>query len=577
MAGGACDGPESRLHSSLLGCRRRTSARRGQRMKSWPSRRSRSRDRLPCSAATGRSSRSAAAARARSGSPGTSRRAARSRSRSSPREGTAAARAEREAEAAARLATRAACAPTTSAATPSHVYIVYEYVPGRTLREAMRAGELDDADRGRGRRADPRRARARARARHRPPRRQAGERAARRRATGVAVRLLDFGLALMRRGRHADRGRRRAGHARLHLARAARRARRRRRPADVWAVGVLLWEALAGCHPFWTSSLLDTAKAIQEGAPPLATARPDLPRRAARASSTGRLSLDPAARPSARGARRRAARRCAAAPSRARQGTVPQQRPGRPVRIGPGRRAGVALAAIAAGLGAASLPFFPAGWAGSASRPSPPRLPRVRARAGLALALAAPILPLGNLSLGLALAYAAVRRALARPVRGASRGGAGCLALGAAARRRSARSALAAARPRSESDRPVRRAVAAAGVVLAGAAAAGIRGSALPFARRRARRGARRSPAPTTRAAPPGRSSTCSQPTPASPPQPPRSPRSRPLLPLARPPRPVGDRRRSAPRSCPSMLPPPFPSVDALPARGRRAGPSASP
>src|SRR5215211_7934147 len=27
-----------------------------------------------------------------------------------------------------------------------HVYIVYEYVPGRTLREAMRAGVLDDAD-----------------------------------------------------------------------------------------------------------------------------------------------------------------------------------------------------------------------------------------------------------------------------------------------------------------------------------------------------------------------------------------------------------------------------------------------
>ena len=26
-----------------------------------------------------------------------------------------------------------------------HVYIAYEYVPGRTLREAMREGELDDA------------------------------------------------------------------------------------------------------------------------------------------------------------------------------------------------------------------------------------------------------------------------------------------------------------------------------------------------------------------------------------------------------------------------------------------------
>ena len=41
-------------------------------------------------------------------------------------------------------------------------------------------------------------------------------------------------------------------------------------PADVWAVGVLLWESLAGWHPFWNGSLLETAKRIEAGATPLA-------------------------------------------------------------------------------------------------------------------------------------------------------------------------------------------------------------------------------------------------------------------------------------------------------------------
>src|SRR6184192_3295786 len=48
--------------------------------------------------------------------------------------------------------------------------------------------------------------------------------------------------------------------------------------ADVWAVGVMLWEALAGFHPFWNGSLLETARRIDEGAAPLAHLRPDLPK-----------------------------------------------------------------------------------------------------------------------------------------------------------------------------------------------------------------------------------------------------------------------------------------------------------
>src|SRR5262252_6609319 len=60
------------------------------------------------------------------------------------REGKAAARAEREARAAAALRHPRCQRILSLARDPSHVYIAYEYVPGRTLREAMRSGELDD-------------------------------------------------------------------------------------------------------------------------------------------------------------------------------------------------------------------------------------------------------------------------------------------------------------------------------------------------------------------------------------------------------------------------------------------------
>src|SRR3954469_17102002 len=61
------------------------------------------------------------------------------------REGKAAARAEREAKAAAALRHPRCQRIYALARDPGHVYIAYEYVPGRTLREAMRAGQLDDA------------------------------------------------------------------------------------------------------------------------------------------------------------------------------------------------------------------------------------------------------------------------------------------------------------------------------------------------------------------------------------------------------------------------------------------------
>src|SRR5438876_9206034 len=60
----------------------------------------------------------------------------------------------------------------------------------------------------------------------------------------------------------------------------------------------MLWEALAGRHPFWLSSLLDTARAIEAGAPRLETMRPDLPRPLLAAVDRA-LDLDPARRPDA--------------------------------------------------------------------------------------------------------------------------------------------------------------------------------------------------------------------------------------------------------------------------------------
>src|SRR5581483_7380200 len=61
------------------------------------------------------------------------------------REGKAAARAEREAAAAARLRHPSCLRAYAFARDSRHVYIAYEFIPGRTFREALRAGELDDA------------------------------------------------------------------------------------------------------------------------------------------------------------------------------------------------------------------------------------------------------------------------------------------------------------------------------------------------------------------------------------------------------------------------------------------------
>src|SRR5579862_4001838 len=62
------------------------------------------------------------------------------------REGKVAERAEREARAAAALRHPRCKRIYALARDPSHIYIAYEYVPGRTMRQALAAGELGDRE-----------------------------------------------------------------------------------------------------------------------------------------------------------------------------------------------------------------------------------------------------------------------------------------------------------------------------------------------------------------------------------------------------------------------------------------------
>jgi len=385
-----------------------------------------------------------------------------------PREGKAASRAEREAEAAARLRHPSCQRAYGFGRDSHHVYIAYEYVPGRTFREALRNGELNDAsaveatvqildglahahDRG---------------IVHRdvkPSNVLLAE------GKEVSVRVLDFGLAQMREAETLTAQgdvpgtlayispERLAGHATTEA-------------ADIWAVGVMLWEALAGRHPFWRSSLLETARAIEAGAPPLSSVRQDLPRQLIAAVDRA-LALDPERRPTAAalagrlratgGVRRRTRGRghALAVPA-----IVPRLVP-------------VLLAAMFAGWTAWALPFFPVGWAPALGTVAGAAA-FVRPRLGLAVALAVPVFPLGNFSLAAAVLYLALAVGLLllawrEPESGllltagpllAPLSGLGLLP-------------LVAFRVRS----PWRRGVQVGAAVLAAGVVAGIRGSPLPF------------------------------------------------------------------------------------------------
>jgi hypothetical protein len=312
------------------------------------------------------------------------------------REGKAGTRAEREAEAAARLRHRRCLRAYRFAGDDRNVYIVYEHIPGRTMRDRIRSGELGDA------------AAVETAA-------QILEGLAHAHANGIVhrdikptnvlvadgpeidVRLLDFGLAQFAEAETLTA----AGDVPGTLAYISPErlaGEEASYAADVWAVGVLLWEALVGYHPFWTSSPVETARRIDAGAPPLETVRPDLPRALLDAVNRS-LALDPARRPTALQLSQRL--RDALAPRHRARGTGALRR----LHVPPLWRVAAGGAAAAfAGATAALVPFYPAGWAwGLAGLAA--GLAALRPRLGLAFALAVAVLPLGNVSLGLAIAY----------------------------------------------------------------------------------------------------------------------------------------------------------------------------
>jgi eukaryotic-like serine/threonine-protein kinase len=319
------------------------------------------------------------------------------------REGKAAARAEREALAARRLRHDRCVRAYDVGHDSSHVYIAYEYVAGRTLREAMRMDELGDKDAV-------------------EVAAQVLDALAHAHRTGIvhrdvkpsnilledhdeiAARLLDFGLAQFDGADTLTA----VGDVPGTLAYIApeRLAGEEATPeSDVWSVGVLLWESLAGRHPFWGVPLQEVARAIEAGAPSLVTERPDLPRRLA-AAVDGALERSPENRPraSALASDLRSALRKAPARKPRTQARRPAPANATQARFPLERVASITLAVAATAIGATVLPFWPgalvaalAMGAGLAAYLDP--------RLGLAVALAAPVFPIGNASQSAAVLY----------------------------------------------------------------------------------------------------------------------------------------------------------------------------
>ena len=284
------------------------------------------------------------------------------------REGKAAARAEREAAAAARLRHPSCLRAYAFARDPRHVYIAYEFVPGRTFREALRAGELPRRRGDRGVRPDLRGPRACARGRDPPPRREAVERAARGRRRACRRGCSTSGSrGWPRRRRSTAQGDVPGTLAYISPERLA--GEESTAAADVWSIGVMLWESLSGRHPFWQTSMLETARAIEQGAPRLETLRPDLPKRLLELVDRALVGRPRA--PPGRARELAQALRGAAAPRRKPQVRAAPREP---------RRAGAGARAPARRRSPAGSPAGP--------RPSCPSIPHGWA-AGLALAAAA--------------------------------------------------------------------------------------------------------------------------------------------------------------------------------------------
>ena len=315
-----------------------------------------------------------------------------------PREGKAAHRAEREAEAAARLRHERCLRAYGFGSDSGHVYIAYEYVGGRTLREVMRGGALRDGQAVEAA-AQILEGLAHAHGRGIVHRDVKPSNVLLADEDAISVRLLDFGLAQFDEAETLTAVGDVPGTL-AYISPERLRGEEACSASDVWAVGILLWEALAGKHPFWGVPLQQMAGTIEAGCPPLQPERPDLPKRLLAAISHA-VAHDPARRPPAAALAQELRSALAGGKRSTKVESVVSTQALVP-RLAPAAVAGAATLA-----GGTALPFYPTGWA--------PALAAVAAvaafrspRAGLALALAAPVLPLGNHALGLALLYGAI-------------------------------------------------------------------------------------------------------------------------------------------------------------------------
>jgi eukaryotic-like serine/threonine-protein kinase len=329
-----------------------------------------------------------------------------------PREGKRASRAEREVAAATRLRHPRCVRAYDFGGDANHVYIAYEYVHGRTMREAIRAGELGDRDAVEAA-AQILDGLAHAHRKGIVHRDVKPANVLLEDGPSLSVRLLDFGLAQFDEADTLTAVGDVPGTL-AYISPERLRGEDATPASDVWAVGVLLWEALAATHPFWGVPLPEVATTIEAGAPPLAGHRPDLPDRLLTVIARA-LQTDPARRPKA--AALAAGLRAALEPARqaSRRAVRPARRVTVPVGLGKvtapvrleTRLAPAVLAGVVTAIGGSLLPFWPtsllaaiAVFATLASLRSP--------RLGLTVALAAPLFPVGNVALGAAILYGAV-------------------------------------------------------------------------------------------------------------------------------------------------------------------------
>jgi hypothetical protein len=332
-----------------------------------------------------------------------------------PREGKRAPRAAREAEAAARLRHERCVRAYDFGGDDGHVYIAYEYVPGRTLRDALRHGAVTDREAIEAA-AQVLDGLAHAHARGIVHRDVKPSNVLLEDTESVSVKLLDFGLAQFDEADTLTAVGDVPGTL-AYIAPERLTGDEASAASDIWAVGVMLWEALAGRHPFWGVPLPQVAATIEGGAPPLKSERPDLQRRLLAVIESA-LATDPARRPRASElatSLREAVAAPREIPQRARRPRPAQLRlrrpaqlllPTRPVAL-EARVLSAGVAALVTVVGGALLPFWPPlllallAIAAAAAMVRTPRL-------GLAIALFAPLFPFGNEAKGAAILYGVV-------------------------------------------------------------------------------------------------------------------------------------------------------------------------